>query len=164
MAEKVFTHVLCKIKWYIVFVNIIQSIIAKMNLKSVHWISLIIVLVKLFRESRQSMVCSNQFAIQPLRLEFFRRPNTKKQTVPSLQELVDKCHYKSEIGVGSSHNYYFSKSSHYLKNARNASSQDSDNLNVFILDFRMVNSDVVYLDFFNYEKILNSKNSENIFF
>lgn len=127
----------------------------KMN--SFYFISIFMNL--LASESQASMMCTNQFSILPMRLESFVKSSPTDQAVSSPQ-----CHFSPENSstLDTHREYYFtrSKDTYLTKNANYHSVYED--LNIFILDFRVVNSDVVYLDFLNYEKIQDSKKSKYI--
>lgn len=126
------------------------------KIKSCYFISIFMVL--LTSESQASLMCTNQFSILPMRLESFVKSSPTDQAVSS-----PHCHFSPENSTLDTHReYYFtrSKDTYLTKNASYHSVYED--LNIFILDFRMINSDVVYLDFLNYEKIQDSKKGKDI--
>lgn len=99
-----------------------------------------------------SMICTNQFSLLPVRYQLYSMADPKTSRVNSVAELTESCKHISIKNSTFHKELYYSKKFNKRETLFSGPAGD-EYLNVFVLDFRMINNDVIYINFLDYEKI-----------
>ncbi len=104
-----------------------------------------------------SIVCTNQFSQLPLRVQLYASTKSSDTShLYSINELSQRCVHNTINNVTFHQELFYSKLFNIQETLLSGSLVQKEHLNVFILDFRLINSNVIFIDFFDYEKILST--------
>ena len=110
------------------------------------------------------MTCTKSLGLNPLRLKLYSKSNASLGKVKSMEEFKNKCLFDTEKTRNGGEISYVPSSSKQNFLHENSNSSEFEDLNVFVLNFQMINNDIVHVNFLEYENILNKFHKGNYIF
>lgn len=113
---------------------------------------LLFIFINFVRSSDWSkyITCTKSFGLNPLRMKLYSKSNSLLDKIESTEDFKQKCLLDPKTSDGGELSYVPSSNKKEFLHV-NPNGMEFEELNVFVLDFQMINNDIVHVNFLDYE-------------